>query len=130
MAKSTTSANKRREVNKEELRRYLSENNKVRQIIDNIEKLEDVTIEMDNVSVSRVNSAISHRLSLLKKYLPDEKSIEIKNAEGEEFKTDRNEKYLQEGINIFENCFGFKPEMVKPPQLKISDENKKLIKND
>ena len=47
--------------------------------------------------------------------------------EFEEFKTDRNEKYLQEGIDIFENCFGFKPEMFKPPQLKISDENKKLI---
>ena len=47
--------------------------------------------------------------------------------EFEEFKTDRNEKYLQEGINIFENCFGFKPEMFKPPQLKISDENKKLM---
>tara|TARA_R110002020_G_scaffold131394_1_gene293785 strand:- start:664 stop:960 length:297 start_codon:yes stop_codon:yes gene_type:complete len=88
MAKSTTSANKRREVNKEELRRYLSENNRVRQIIDNIEKLEDVTLELDNVSVTRLNSAISHRLSLLKKYLPDEKSVEIKNAEGESFKTD------------------------------------------
>ena len=88
MAKSITSANKRREVNKEELRRYLSENNKVRQIIDNIVKLEDVTIEMDNITVSRINSAISHRLSLLKKYLPDEKSIEIKNADGESFKTD------------------------------------------
>ena len=83
MNKSTTSANKRREVNKEELRRYLSENNKIRQIVDNIEKLEDVTIELDNVSVSRINSAITHRLSLLKKYLPDEKSIEIKNADGE-----------------------------------------------
>ena len=88
MAKSTTSANKRREVNKEELRRYLSENNRVRQIIDNIEKLEDVTLELDNISVSRINSAITHRLSLLKKYLPDEKSVEIKNAEGESFKTD------------------------------------------
>jgi hypothetical protein len=97
MDKSTTSANKRREVNKEELRRYLSENNKVRQIIDNIEKLEDVAKEMDNITVSRINSAISHRLSLLKKYLPDEKSIEIKNAEGEEFKTDS--KWTIEFIN-------------------------------
>ena len=90
MTKKTTSANKRREVNKEELRRYLSENNKVRQIIDNIEKLEDVTIELDNVAVSRINIAIQHRLSLLKKYLPDEKSVEIKNADGETFKTDSN----------------------------------------
>lgn len=35
--------------------------------------------------------------------------------------------YLQQGINIFEECFGFKPEMFKPPQLKISDNNKILI---
>lgn len=97
MNKSSTSANKRREVNKEELRRYLSENNKVRQIIDNIKKLEDVTVEMDNISVSRINSAITHRLSLLKKYLPDEKSIEIKNADGETFKSDS--KWTVEFIN-------------------------------
>ena len=37
MTDKTTSANKRRAINKEELRRYLSENNKIRQIIDNIE---------------------------------------------------------------------------------------------
>lgn len=88
MASKATTAAKRREINREELKRYLSENNKIRQIIKNIEKLEDEAIEMDNVSVSRVNSAISHRLSLLKKYLPDEKSVEIKNAEGETFKAE------------------------------------------
>ena len=88
MKDSTTSANKRRAVNKEELRRYLSENNKVRQIIDNIVKLENVTVSMEQVEVTRINSAISHRLALLKKYLPDEKSIEIKNADGETFKAD------------------------------------------
>ena len=45
----------------------------------------------------------------------------------EEFKTDKNQEYLQEGINIFEECFGFKPGLFKPPQLKISKENKELI---
>lgn len=97
MADSTNSANKRRAVNKEELRRYLSENNKIRQIIDNIEKLEDVKTAMEAVDVTRINSAISHRLSLLKKYLPDEKSIEIKNADGETFKSDN--KWTVEFIN-------------------------------
>ena len=48
--------------------------------------------------------------------------------EFEEFNADRSQEYLQEGINIFEQCFGFKPEIFKPPQLKISVENKKLIK--
>lgn len=97
MSKSTTSANKRREINREELRRYLSENNKVRQIIDNIEKLEDVTLPLEQIDVSRMNSAITHRLSLLKKYLPDEKSVEIKNAEGETFKSDS--KWTVEFVN-------------------------------
>lgn len=48
--------------------------------------------------------------------------------EFEEFNADRSQEYLQEGINIFEQCFGFKPEIFKPPQLKISEESKKLIK--
>ena len=77
-----------REINREELRRYLSERGKLSHIFDNLEKLEDQTIEMDSVAVSRINSANSTRLALLKKYLPDEKSIEIKNAEGEVFKSE------------------------------------------
>lgn len=46
----------------------------------------------------------------------------------QEFEKNRNQSYLQEGIDIFEQCFGFKPQMFKSPQLKISKENKKLIK--
>lgn len=46
-----------------------------------------------------------------------------------EFKTERNQEYLQEGINIFEECFGFKPTIFKPPQRAISKENTQLIKN-
>jgi len=46
----------------------------------------------------------------------------------EEFKEDRNEAYLQEGIEEFEKCFGKKPESFKPPQLIISKNNKAIIK--
>jgi predicted deacetylase len=46
-----------------------------------------------------------------------------------EFGTERNQEYLEEGMQIFEECFGYKPTMFKPPQLKIAEENKKLIKN-
>lgn len=35
---------------------------------------------------------------------------------------------LNFGISEFEGCFGFKPEAFKSPQLKISSENKQLIK--
>lgn len=47
----------------------------------------------------------------------------------QEFKTNRNQDYLDYGIQIFEDCFGYKPRLFKPPQLKISKENKKLIEN-
>ena len=86
-----------REINREELKRYLSERGKLSYIFDNLEKLEDQTIEMDSVAVARLNSATNTRLSLLKKYLPDEKSVEIKNADGETFKTDG--KWTVEFIN-------------------------------
>ena len=44
-----------------------------------------------------------------------------------EFKTIRNESYLDEGIAAFEECFGFKPEGFKAPQMALSNENKKWI---
>ena len=44
----------------------------------------------------------------------------------EEFKQDRTQSYLQEGIDEFEKCFGKKPDRFKPPQLAISKNNKEL----
>lgn len=49
--------------------------------------------------------------------------------EFQEFGTDKNQEYLDKGIKEFEDCFGFKPEMFKPPQIKISKNNVDLIKN-
>lgn len=46
----------------------------------------------------------------------------------EEFGAEQNQAYLEEGMQIFEECFGYKPEMFKPPQLKITEENRQLIK--
>nr|MBA4405254.1 hypothetical protein [Nanoarchaeum sp.] len=45
-----------------------------------------------------------------------------------EFGYPRTQEYLDEGIKIFEDCFGFKPEFFKAPQLNITEENKILIK--
>ena len=42
-----------REINREELKRYLSERGKLSYIFDNLEKLEDQTTEMDSVAVAR-----------------------------------------------------------------------------
>ncbi len=45
----------------------------------------------------------------------------------EEFKYKINQDELSETIEIFEQCFNETPTMFKPPYLKISSENKKLI---
>jgi len=45
-----------------------------------------------------------------------------------EFETGRNQEYLQEGIDEFKTCFGYEPELFKPPQNRISKDNKELIK--
>ncbi len=49
--------------------------------------------------------------------------------EFDEFLSEKNQEYLSIGIDEFEKCFGFKPKMFKPPQLKISDNNKLLIRS-
>ena len=45
----------------------------------------------------------------------------------EEFKQERDSEYLQEGIEEFEKCFGYAPEMFKPPQLAFNFENKGIL---
>lgn len=41
----------------------------------------------------------------------------------EEFNVVRGENYFDEGVGIFEECFGFRPERFKPGQLRIVSEN-------
>jgi len=77
------------------------------------------------------NKSILNNKSWCQKILSLNKTLGLHGLthEFEEFNTNKNKEYFQEAIDIFEQCFGFKPEIFKPPQLKISDENKELIKN-
>ena len=45
-----------------------------------------------------------------------------------EFKEDKDDKYIEDSINIFKECFNQVPNDFKPPQLAISNNNKELIK--
>ncbi len=45
-----------------------------------------------------------------------------------EFQETRNQEYLDRGIQEFEKCFGYPPEIFKPPQLRINKENRQLVK--
>ena len=75
------------------------------------------------------NKPISENPSWCQEILSLNKTLGLHGLthEFEEFNTNKNQEYLQEAINIFEQCFGYKPHFFKPPQLKISKENKKLI---
>lgn len=44
-----------------------------------------------------------------------------------EYEKEIMKEQLEESIKIFEDCFGFKPSLFKPPYLAISKENKKLV---
>jgi predicted deacetylase len=44
-----------------------------------------------------------------------------------EFGTLRDSDYIQEGKDIFFDCFGFNPEEFKAPQLALSRKNKKIL---
>ena len=45
-----------------------------------------------------------------------------------EFKIENiSQEELQEGIKIFEECFGYKPKNFKAPQLRLNEKNKNLI---
>jgi predicted deacetylase len=46
----------------------------------------------------------------------------------EEFYYIQSLEELNKGIKEFKECFGYEPEIFKPPQLKINSENKKLVK--
>lgn len=75
MAETKTSIGKK--LRQEQLRDYLSANNKIRYIFDNLTKLEDLKIELNNAETARLRTATDIRLKLLNKYLPDLKSTEI-----------------------------------------------------
>ena len=46
-----------------------------------------------------------------------------------EFENNISDEEFKKAIQEFEDCFGYNPTMFKPPYLKISKQNKKLIKN-
>ena len=69
-----TRAQKIRAVNQDELRVFLAEKNTVKQIIDNIEKIEELSPSNNDNFVKELNkykTANEQRIRLLNKYLPD-----------------------------------------------------------
>lgn len=78
---SRAAANK--EIRREALREQLSNQGHVQHVVDCIGKLQDLNIELEPIEVQRLDKAIGHRLSLIKKYLPDVKTVEHTGDNGE-----------------------------------------------
>lgn len=76
------------------------------------------------------NSSISENKSWCEEILSLNKTLGLHGLthEYKEFLINRNSEYLEKGIKEFEKCFNQTPTMFKPPQLTISKENKKQIK--
>ena len=72
-----------REIRREALREQLSNQKHVEHVVDCIEKLQDLNNNLEPTEVQRLDKAINHRLSLIKKYLPDVKQTELTGDNGE-----------------------------------------------
>jgi len=77
MANTSNMKSRARSVRREELIKYMQERGRAQYVFDIIEKLEDDNIELDALQIQRLRAAMDARINLLKKYLPDMKSIEV-----------------------------------------------------
>lgn len=90
-------ANKNRAMRQEALRESLEAGGHIQHVLEICKDLDDLTIEMDSTAVQRKRAVIDTKLKIIGKYLPDTKSVELSNKEGESFKTDS--KWTVEFIN-------------------------------
>lgn len=104
-------------------------------------EIDDVSLEIPCIEIEKYNPdilwvipkfngvLISKNQTWCKQILALNKTLGMHGVthEYEEFAANKSQEYLEEGIQIFKECFGQKPTMFKPPQLKISNKNKELI---
>ena len=83
MRSGQTKAQANREIRREALREQLQAQGHVQHVVDCINKLQDLNIDLEQVEVHRLDKAIGHRLSLIKKYLPDVKTVEHTGDNGQ-----------------------------------------------
>lgn len=77
MKDSRTVAQRNRAIRQDALREQLAEQCRLQHILENINKLEDLTIDLENDQVGRIKAANDQRIKLLGKYLPDLKATEV-----------------------------------------------------
>lgn len=78
-----------------------------------------------------LNTPISENKTWCKKILKLNKTLGMHGIyhSYHEFKYPINETELIEAKGIFKDCFGYEPTLFKPPYLRLSNENKKILEN-
>ena len=90
-------ANQNRAIRQEALRASLEAGGHIQHVLDICKDLDDLTIDMDAIAVQRKRAVIDTKMKIIGKYLPDTKSVELSNKDGESFKTDS--KWVVEFVN-------------------------------
>jgi len=90
-------ANKNRAIRQEALRESLEAGGHIQHVLEICKDLDDLSVNMDNTEVQRKRAVIDTKLKLIGKYLPDTKSVELSNKDGDSFKTDS--KWTVEFVN-------------------------------
>ena len=81
-------ANQQKALRQDELRKSLASGGHIQHVLEICTELNDLTIDMDSTAVQRKRAVIDTKMKLISKYLPDTKSIELSNKDGESFKTE------------------------------------------
>lgn len=71
-----TRAQSNRKLRQDELREYLRNQQHIVFVVEAAQKLENLSEELEQLQVTRIKHAADLRLALIKKYLPDLKSVE------------------------------------------------------
>ena len=83
MSRDTATAKQRnRRVRQEALREQLASQKHVEHVIDILNELNDESNELDQAMVQRKKIVVDTKLKLINKYLPDTKSVEIVDEDG------------------------------------------------
>lgn len=87
-SKGVSRANENRAIRQEALRASLEAGGHIQHVINICDELTDLDSPLEVVEVQRLKVVIDTKLKLIGKYLPDTKSVELCNKDGETFKTD------------------------------------------
>ena len=79
---TATAKNKNRRMRQEALREQLSNQKHVEHVVEILKKVEDEGHEMDSLMLQRKKLVVETKLKLINKYLPDTKSVEIVDEDG------------------------------------------------